>query len=482
MKTRKKIAASLLALLMIFSYQCAWAETDEFHFQTLYYKTVLDGLLQNYRFEADTAAIAKAVAEVALRKNPELLEELINVTADQFDAHTDYYTPEEVKAFTQSLNAEYVGIGISVIKVQGAVEVESVFVDGPAAAAGIKAGDRFLKINGQDVTNCAVDDLVPLVRGEAGSVVELLMERDGKALEFKVQRAAVRQNSVSYQKLEKGLGYLYISVFNNSTAGEVKEADAFFRANGIKKLVIDLRDNPGGDLLSVVNTLGFFVPQGKTVVRVEYNDQNRNYSLRSVGDVKKHSGYKLAVLVNGGSASAAELFAGNIRDYKLGKLIGSSTFGKGTVQEFVGLLNTEDLKMGQIKLTTAEYVLPGGEKIHGVGLKPDYWQANRTISLNTDDMEPMEFGYAFREGDSGKGILALKQRFDALGYYVGEVNEQFDRELTISVKQFQEKCNLPVTGIMDMDTETLFASVVSEAQVLVDDQLARGIEYLKTGR
>lgn len=481
MKTRVRVGACLLAILMLFGCQGVWAEED-FHFESAYYQIVLDGLLKNYKFESDPASIAAAIADVALRKHPELLEEFIDVTADQFDKHTDYFTQEELKAFNQSLNAEYVGIGVSVQRVQGAVEVASIFADSPAAMAGMLAGDKFITVGGQDVRNATVDELVALVRGEAGTSVKITVERDGEQLDFTVLRAEVQQNSVSYQILEDGIGYMSISTFNSQTPYEVENADAFFRNKKIKKLVIDLRDNPGGELLSVVNTLGFFVPQGKTVVKLEYANADRNSSLRSVGDIKTSSGYKLAVLVNGGTASAAEIFSGNIRDYKLGKLIGSRTYGKGTVQEFVGLLRSESLPLGEIKLTTGEYVLPNGDHINGIGLEPDFWVANRTVLLDIGDMEDMVFGLDLEEGDSGKAVLALKQRFDALGYFVGEIDDQFDRELSLSVKQFQASAGLPATGIMDMDTETLFSNVVGSAKVLMDDQLDRAVEYLKTGK
>ncbi|MGN1059755.1 MAG: S41 family peptidase, partial [Clostridia bacterium] len=388
----------------------------------------------------------------------------------------------ELAAFADSLHAAYVGIGISVHRVRGAVEIESVFADSPAAVAGLLAGDRILQVDGQDVTNCTVAELVNLVRGEAGTTVQLTVERNGAAINATVSRAAVNQTTVSYAALEDGLGYLYISIFNNSTPAEIQEADAFFREQGIKKLVIDLRDNPGGELIGVVGALGYFVPQGKTVVSIEYNDKSRNTSLRSVGDVKGKPYYELAVLVNGGTASAAELFAGNIRDHGLGKLVGSKTFGKGTVQEFMRLFSTESLPMGSIKVTAAEYVLPGGDKVNGVGIRPDYWVSNRTILLNTEDMEPMEFGPDFKEGDTGTAILALKQRFDALGYYVGEVDDQYDRELTLAVRELQAQAGLPVTGVMDMDTQTLFSNVVGEARVLCDDQFDRAVELLQTGK
>ncbi len=479
MKMIQKLAACLLAGAMLFACGAAAAEeAADGEYAVAYYNSVLSGLLRNYKFEVDGEKIARAVAIAALKEHPELLESLIDTTADQFDKFTDYYTPEEMLDFTTSLNEEYVGIGVSIQRVSGGVEIASVFVGGPADSAGLRAGDRIIRVDNQDVTGYTVNELVAVVRGEAGTTVELTVAREQETLTVTVTREAVNEHSVNYTVMDNGIGYMRISVFNGTTPTEVAEADAFFRGKKIKKLIIDLRDNPGGDLLSVVNSLGFFVPQGKTVVTIDYKDSDRKYSMRSVGDVKTPY-YQLSVLINENSASGAELFAGNIRDYKLGKLVGVTTYGKGTVQEFMRLHNTPTQPMGQIKLTVAEYILPGGDCVNKVGIKPDYWVANHKELLKTDDMADMEFGADYGEGTVGNGVLALKQRFDAMGYFVGEINDQYDRELTLAVKQFQEAAGLPVNGIMDMDTQTLFANVVREVRVLIDDQLEEAVQLLQ---
>ncbi len=481
MKRTKRLIACFLTAFMLLGSQAVWAE-EASSYEAFYYETVFRNLMMHYKFEADTETMALEIAKAALNKNPDLLEELINITADSFDKYTDYMTNEELTSFTNSLNGSYVGIGVSITRISGGIEIESVFTGSPAEKAGLKAGDRFLNVNGQDVQGFFVAELQELILGKEGTAVELTMERNGKAMNFTVIRGAVQQSSISYAELENGLGYLKISVFNGNTASEIKQADEFFRGKRIRKLIIDLRDNPGGDLISVVSCLGFFVPQGKTVVKLEYNIPTRNVSYRSVGDIKKNSGYKLAVLINENSASGAELFAGNIRDYKLGKLIGERTFGKGTMQEMVGLGDTDKVKMGKIKLTTAEFLLPSGEKINKVGVLPDIAVSNRIVPLNTEEMEPMEFGYNFKQGDSGKGILALKQRLSALQMFSGELNETFDSDLTVAVREFQKSGGLPVNGMLDMDTETLLANVISQAEVLMDDQFDRAVEYLTIGK
>ena len=291
---------------------------------------------------------------------------------------------------------------------------------------------------------------------------------------------AIKGNTVAYQKLEDGIGYLQIASFNNGTPAEMDAADMFFKQKRLKKLIIDLRDNPGGEMVSVVHTLSYFVPKGKTVISVEYADERRNTSLRSVGNVIRKPYYEnIVVLINGESASGAELFAGNIRDYKLGTLVGVTTLGKGTVQEFMNLPSVGGVELGAVKLTTAEYVLPGGDHVNGVGIQPDRWVANRYVRLETKGMEPLDMLRDYKEGDSGNGVLAIKQRFNAVGYFVGEVNDQYDRELTIAVRQYQRASGLAATGVMDYETLNRFSQDLSEFRVEIDEQFNTAMDILK---
>ncbi|MBE7021838.1 MAG: PDZ domain-containing protein [Ruminococcaceae bacterium] len=477
-KPSLKILTILLTALLAMNALPAFAEEAE-GLEEAYFNAVLTGLFENYHFEADKEKILRAVAGKALAEHPELLEDLINVAADSFDPYTDYYTPAEVEAFSQFIGAEYVGIGVTIRRIAGGAVAQSIINGSPAAIAGIQPGDVFLSVNGRDVTDCTLDELTELVKGPEGTQVHLVMLRGDEEHAFTVTRATVHAGSVSYQIIDGEIGYMLISVFNNLTPAEVAAADAYFRANGIKKLIVDLRDNPGGGIISVVQTLGFFVPQGKTVVTTEYKNSETLQPLRSVGDLTDGPYYELAVLVNEGSASGAELFAGNIRDYELGTLIGAKTYGKGTVQEFMSLLSTEERPMGQIKLTMAEYILPGGEKIHGKGIEPDIRILNRKVKLDTSEMEPLVYQDVYKEGDQGASVLALKQRFSVMGYFVGELDDVYDRELALAVKQFQQRVGLPDTGTMDIETQILFGNVIQESRVLQDRQLEKALEVLK---
>lgn len=474
----KKICVLLLTVLMALGGFSAYAA--DINYAPDYYDMVLDNILRHYKFEVDTASLVSDIARKLLEKHPEMLEEIISITADKMDQYSEHLMPDEIEDFSNAFHVTYVGIGVTVQRMTGAVGVVSVASGGPAEAAGMKPGDLIIAVEGQDVTYLSVDELVPLIKGEAGTTVTLTISRNGEELTMTVQRAAVRGKTVAFQKTDDGVGYLQIASFNSTTPSEISNADSYFRENRVKKLIIDLRNNPGGEVLSVVHSLGYFVPKGKDIISIQYKNEKRNTTLRSVGKVVNKPYYdKIVVLVNGDTASGGELFAGNLRDYGLATLVGTTTHGKGTVQEFMNLPDFGIWPLGAIKLTTAEYVLPGGEHINGAGIKPDVWVANSKIQLDTSNMEPVNDFRNYRIGEIDASILGIKQRFDAVGYFVGEINDVYDEELAVAVRSFQSAAGLPVHGVMDYDTLDRFLAEIEKASLERDDQLIHALELVK---
>lgn len=474
----KKLFVILLMVTMVFGGVSVYAEDGAL--ESAYFDMVLTNILQNYKFDVDMPSMVSGIAHKLLEKHPEMLEEIIEIAGDQMDKYSGYFTPEELVEFTNVFNASYVGIGVTVQRMVGSVGIVSVTPGSGAAEAGLLAGDRIVKVNGQDVRDFAVEELTPLIKGEEGTTVQITIQRLGMEFTYTVKRAAVRGRTVGYQQLQEGVGYLQIASFNDSTPSEIAEADAYFKKEGIRRLIIDVRNNPGGEMISVVNSISFFVPRGKTVISVEYANEKRNTSLRSIGNVVGQPYYKnIVVLVNEETASGGELFSGNIRDYGLGTLVGTTTFGKGTVQEFMQLPEVGDHDLGVVKLTTAEYVLPSGEHINGKGIKPEVYLKNRQIPLDTSDMEPLDLLHDYQEGDTGSGVLAIKQRFNKVGYFVGEVNDQYDRELAITVRQYQKACGLEATGNMDYETQRHFRDDLEEVRVEIDKQFEKALELVK---
>lgn len=282
------------------------------------------------------------------------------------DKYSVYYTEEEYEQTRVSMTGKYYGIGAGLRQDVDTmiVSVSKIYEGTPSDEAGMLAEDIILSVDGTDATSMEVTDLVQLIRGEEGSTVHIEVYRGStdEYLSFDVKRANVTLPSVSSELLWNDIGYIRIESFEEDTAEQFERELAELEAGGILSLIIDLRYNGGGLVDSVVEILDDILPEG-LIVYVEDKYGNRQ-EYNSSGDT--HMDYPMAVLVNGDSASASEIFAGAIKDYEYGTLIGTKTFGKGIVQSIIPLDDGDALK-----LTTAKYFTPKGNYIHGVGIEPD---------------------------------------------------------------------------------------------------------------
>lgn len=485
MKNKRKFSKILTSLvlasiIMISQMSFAFAQEEEQNIEVKYINSIVAMILGEYRFDANELEIYKDIVEELLISHPELLEEAIAASTNSLDKYSEYYSKEDVQGFTQLIEREYVGIGVTVERVTGGVHISAVSPGGPADIAGVKVGDIIAKVEGEDATNFSISEISNKIRGEEGTTVNITVKRDGELIDLSIVRAAVSVESSAYDTINDEVGYIVIAQFNSSTPGEVKTALDFFDLKGIKKIIIDVRDNPGGELGGVLGTLYHFVPRGKLLLTIDYKKEGYDLNLRSQADFSE-TDREVVVLVNENSASAAEVFAGGIMYNDMGVTVGERTFGKGSVQEFVGLFSPEGHNLGDMKLTVAEYSLPNGESIHGVGLKPTYKVKNVFESLPQKNLSALLYEKKYTVGDIGKGVLAVKQRLDLLGYYVGEVNDVFDEETAVAVKTFQEKNGLFPYGVADFTTQTTLGQVVIDAEVEIDRQLDKAYELL-TGK
>lgn len=277
------------------------------------------------------------------------------------DPYSEYLTPEELKEFQTETKGSFGGIGIVITSRDNFATVVSVIDDFPAARAGMMPGDRIVEIDGKDVRNLSISEIASLLRGAVGTKVSVGVQREGKMLNFVMTREIITINPVVFSILEKDIGYIRISEFNENTAVNVKKALDFFEKNNVRGIILDLRNNPGGILQQAVKVAECFVPEGPIVKVVFKSGRTIVYNSES-GPLP----FKLVVLVNGGSASASEIVAGAIKDRKSGILIGEKTFGKATVQQIVDLG-----PLGGIKITVGKYVTPGGVDINKSGISPD---------------------------------------------------------------------------------------------------------------
>lgn len=282
------------------------------------------------------------------------------------DPYTVYYDEEETKEIKETTTGEYSGIGAAMLQnlETGEVVISNVFQDSPAEKAGLKAEDILYQVDGRPVAEEDLNEVVTWIKGEKGTEVTVGVYRgeEREPLEVTAVRDTVETQTVEYSMKEGDTGYIYISEFDDVTYEQFKTALTALEAQGMQGLVIDLRNNPGGNLDTVVDMLRLILPEGTIVSVQDKYGTTETYECDGTQEFQK----PLAVLVNEYSASASEIFAGAVQDYGTGKIVGVTTYGKGIVQE---LFDLGDGTM--LKVTTAEYFTPNGENIHGKGIVPD---------------------------------------------------------------------------------------------------------------
>ena len=300
------------------------------------------------------------------------------------DPYTFFLTPEENKDAKDDLGGKFTGIGAQLGLKDNQIIIIAPLKDSPALKAGIKAGDIIKKVDGESTEGWTLIQAVSKIRGEAGSKVKLTITRDKTDKKFEIVREEIKVASIEYKKEApidckdncKEVGYIKINQFGENTNYEWDKAIDFILENNLKGLIVDVRDNPGGFLESSVYIASEFLQKGKLVVKQESTQGlNKDYKSTRNGNLQNE---KIVILINEGSASASEILAGALRDYKVATLVGAKTFGKGSVQEAL------DLKKGAgLHVTVAKWILPNGEWINGKGINPNVAIKNEVENGNT---------------------------------------------------------------------------------------------------
>jgi carboxyl-terminal processing protease len=299
----------------------------------------------------------------------EMMDSAINGVLQSLDPYSAYMSPQLFKEMQTDTKGEFGGLGIEIGMEAGVVKVISPIDDTPAAMAGIKAGDYIVKIGKEQVQGKSLMEAVKLMRGPVGTSIDLTVRRKNvkKPLKFKITRKIIEVRSVSSEILskEKNIGYIRLKSFNeNSDKQFLKEIKKFEKNKKIKAYVIDLRNNPGGLLTKAINITDFFLNEGEIVsTKGRKISETRKFFARK-GDETR--GKPIVVLINNGSASASEIFAGALKDHKRAIIIGENSYGKGSVQSIIPLKNG-----GGMRLTISKYYLPSGKSISEVGVTPD---------------------------------------------------------------------------------------------------------------
>ncbi len=454
---KRKICLILTVLMILSSFAstafAADMDKDKFESDLEFMRNVIYFVTDNYQYEVDQ-------------------EDILNGLYDGFfsvlDDYSVYYTPKEYQAMLDTTAGEYTGIGVQIIDHNSQIVVVTPLAGSPALEAGIKSGDIIKYVDDADITGLTTSQAAELIRGKEGTHVKLGIIRGTEKINFDVIRKTILTSTVEGKILDENTGYLKVTDFSDNTVELVKKELNKFDESGIKKLVIDMRNNGGGTLNSAVDMLNLFVTEGP-VVYVDYATGNEDIY---ESDLKEQK-YEIAVLINGGSASTTEVFAGAVKYKNEGIIVGTQSFGKGIVQTLYPLKNGSG-----VKFTTAEYFSVDRTPVHKVGVAPDIEVENGKTDLS---IYP-QFSKTKKSvlGSVSLDVLAAEMILDTLGYDVDEPDGVYDSKSYEQIVKFQQDNYLYAYGTIDVTTQnTLYSALVNYTHENTDDlQLKTAVEAL----
>ena len=370
----KFILTILTLILLNFSGNAFAQNTDKLYEKIDLFSEVLEKIQNEYVEEVDEA---------------ETMDAAINGLLQSLDPYSGYMSPEIFKESQEETSGEFGGLGIEVTMEAGVVKVISPIDNTPAAKAGVKAGDYIVQINGEQVQGKTLMEAVNLMRGPVGTSIEITIRRKSlkEAKVIKIIREIIEVRSVVSRQIKNKIGYLRLRAFNENSGTQLKNEISKIEKN--KKMVgyiLDLRNNPGGLLSQAVRISDFFLEDGEIVsTNGRRSNENRKFFAKKGDEI---NGKPLIVLINNGSASAAEIVAGALQDQKRAVLLGETTYGKGSVQSIIPLKNR-----GAIRLTVSKYYLPSGKSISEVGVIPDIRieEKGEEFIINTDSDNQLNY-------------------------------------------------------------------------------------------
>lgn len=385
------------------------------------------------------------------------------------DPYSEYISAKDTTSYNEEISGDFVGIGAEMEMHDGYVRITSPMKDSPAEKAGVKSLDVITKVDDESIKNKSLNEIVKKVRGKKGTTVTLTIKREGKEpFDVKIKRDKIHLTSVDYTK-KKDTGVIAISKFQNKTTKELQSALKQAKKDKVKHVVLDLRNNPGGLLDEVVTSVNLFVDKNKPVIYLETKGdkpqavETENDKMSGIDDMD------YTVLVNKGSASAAEIFAGALQDYKIADVLGTTTFGKG-----IGQVHKEFSDSSILKYTNMRWLTPNKSYIHKKGIQPD-----KTIKApKYEEIEIIDPSKTYQEDDQSKKIKSIKIGLNALGYNINSENDQFDAYLTSQVKSFQSDHDLTANGIFTDDTTKKFIELLRKKIRSEDKQLDEAIQYM----
>lgn len=454
---KRKVSLFIAVLMILFSFTSAWAfeiDEDKFTEDVEFMKKVIYFVLDKYQYQVSQ-------------------EDILNGLYDGFfnvlDDYSTYYSPKEYQAMLEDTAGEFSGIGVQILDVNGQVVVVTPLPNSPAIEAGIKAGDIIKTVDGYDLAGATSSQASLLIRGEEGTKVQIGVLRGNENLSFDLIRRSIVTSNVEGKVLEDNIGYLKVTSFSDNTTELVEKELSIFDKSNVKKIVIDLRNNGGGTLQSSVELLNLFVTEGP-IVYIEYAGGEEDIYESTLKEQK----YEIAVLINEGSASATEIFAGAVKYKNEGKIIGTNSYGKGVVQSLYPLIDGSG-----VKFTTAEYFSVNKTPVHKIGITPDIMVENEKIDISKYPKFSNEKKHDL--GSVSLDILSAEMILIELGYEINEPDGVYDQKSFEQIIKFQEENLLYPYGTIDFATQdALYNSLINYAENDIEDlQLKTAIESLK---
>lgn len=372
-------------------------------------------------------------------EDEEVITGAINGMIDALgDPYSDYLDQKEAEQLNESISSSFEGIGAEIQERSGYIAIVSPIKNSPAEKVGLLPNDLITAVDGESLQGMSTNEAVLLIRGEKGTKVTLTIDRKGldEPMEVELERDIIPVETVYAEMDKNGIGHIHITSFAEGTSDELVEAIHQMEKDGLKGLVMDVRQNPGGLLNSALEISELFIEEGKNLL--QYDARGEKIQIFQSTDSEKVQ-IPVTVLIDDGSASASEIFAGALSESASIPLVGITTFGKGTVQ------TPKDLNDGSnLKLTTAKWLTPNGNWVHEKGIKPDYKVDYPKYAMLPflDPSEKME------EGLVSKSVETAQEMLKALGYTLEKVNGVYDAETKATVMQFQAEENLEVTGVL----------------------------------
>ena len=489
-----RIVSVLVLCLFItnISFAAESVQRDEASLDMDYLKNIMDMIKDLYKGQVT---------------DEQLIEGAINGMFDTMDQYTEFFSSKEADSFFTNMDGSYVGIGVSISSQANDIYIGEVFLSSSAAKAGIIKGDIIVKVDGKSVEGKTSEEAAQLIRGKEGTKVNLEIKRAGHSelLNIEVERAQVRIDPVTYNVMGD-IGYIKLDIFNSNSSISIAKTLIKMDDAKIEKLILDLRDNPGGEVSQVVKIAENFVPQG-LITKLDFKSEaikDEEYYSKN-----KKPKYKLVVLVNESSASASEILAGAIQDTGSGVLVGTKTYGKGKVQNLYPVLSLEAYKkyeqrfgtriidgydlinnydvspsddeiIGWTKITTGEYYTPKGRMIDGTGLQPDYYIENNYVENQVDirSIETLSKQLKPTIGDKSIDVLNAEKILKFLGYNIEKPDMLFDSESAAAVCEFQKDKGFYSYGVLDFTTQQALNEEFQNNLLGYDKQMAKAIELL----